>query len=47
GKWRVTPGVAATGHFDAVHRVIGRPGVVSGASPRASRRPVISTQCIG
>ncbi|MDT5001989.1 MAG: hypothetical protein QOK12_4094, partial [Mycobacterium sp.] len=23
GKWRVTPGVAATGHFDAVHRVIG------------------------
>jgi len=22
GKWRVTPGVAATGHFDAVHRVI-------------------------
>ena len=21
GKWRVTPGVAATGHFDAVHRV--------------------------
>ena len=26
GKWRVTPGVAATGHFDAVHRVIGRPG---------------------
>jgi Domain of unknown function (DUF4191) len=28
GKWRVTPGVAATGHFDAVHRVLGRPGVV-------------------
>ncbi len=28
GKWRVTPGVAATGHFDAVHRVIGRPGVI-------------------
>src|SRR6202012_6114292 len=25
GKWRVTPGVAATGHFDAVHRVLGRP----------------------
>ena len=22
GKWRVTPGVAATGHFDAVHRVL-------------------------
>ncbi len=28
GKWRVTPAVAATGHFDAVHRVIGRPGVI-------------------
>jgi len=28
GKWRVTPTVAATGHFDAVHRVIGRPGVI-------------------
>lgn len=28
GKWRVTPGVAQTGHFDAVHRVIGRPGVI-------------------
>ena len=28
GKWRVTPGVAATGHFDAVHRVLGRPGVI-------------------
>lgn len=28
GKWRVTPGVAANGHLDAVHRVIGRPGVI-------------------
>ena len=28
GKWRVTPAVAQTGHFDAVHRVIGRPGVI-------------------
>jgi Domain of unknown function (DUF4191) len=28
GKWRVSPGVSATGHFDAVHRVIGRPGVI-------------------
>src|SRR6201997_198703 len=37
GKWRVTPGVAATGHFDAVHRVIGRPGdilVAEGAPAR-------------
>ena len=28
GKWRVTPGVGVNGHFDAVHRVIGRPGVI-------------------
>lgn len=28
GNWRVTPAVATTGHFDAVHRVIGRPGVI-------------------
>ncbi len=28
GKWRVTAGVTGTGNFDAVHRVIGRPGVV-------------------
>ncbi|CAJ1582140.1 DUF4191 domain-containing protein [[Mycobacterium] wendilense] len=37
GKWRVTPGVAATGHFDAVHRVIGRPGVIFVAEGSASR----------
>lgn len=37
GKWRVTPGVAANGHLDAVHRVIGRPGVIfvgEGSPPR-------------
>ncbi|TWP47927.1 DUF4191 domain-containing protein [Lentzea tibetensis] len=28
GRWRVTPAVAGTTHLDAVHRVIGRPGVV-------------------
>ena len=28
GRWRVTPAVAGTAQFDAVHRVIGRPGVV-------------------
>lgn len=28
GKWRVKPAVAGNGHFDAVHRVIGRPGVI-------------------
>ncbi|HLS77695.1 MAG TPA: DUF4191 domain-containing protein [Nocardia sp.] len=28
GKWRVSNGVAATTQLDAVHRVIGRPGVI-------------------
>ncbi len=28
GKWRITPGVAGTSHMDAVHRVVGRPGIV-------------------
>ncbi|MFI6869320.1 DUF4191 domain-containing protein [Nocardia sp. NPDC050406] len=28
GKWRFTPGVAATTQLDAVHRVIGLPGVI-------------------
>lgn len=28
GRWRVTPGIAGTSHMDAIHRVIGRPGVV-------------------
>jgi Domain of unknown function (DUF4191) len=28
GRWRVTPAVAGTTQMDAVHRVIGRPGVV-------------------
>ncbi|MGE3287209.1 MAG: DUF4191 domain-containing protein [Pseudonocardia sp.] len=28
GQWRVTQGVAGTTHLDAVHRVIGRPGVI-------------------
>ncbi|HZG88672.1 MAG TPA: DUF4191 domain-containing protein [Pseudonocardia sp.] len=28
GRWRVTPGVAGTTHLDAVHRVIGRPGII-------------------
>ena len=28
GQWRVTPGVAGTTTLDAVHRVIGRPGVI-------------------
>lgn len=28
GRWRVTPTVAGTTHMDALHRVIGRPGIV-------------------
>jgi hypothetical protein len=28
GQWRVTQGVAGTTHLDAVHRAIGRPGVI-------------------
>lgn len=28
GRWRVTPAVAGTAQLDAVHRVIGRPGIV-------------------
>ncbi len=28
GPWRVTPGIAGTAHLDAVHRVIGRPGII-------------------
>lgn len=28
GQWRVTQGVAGNTHLDAVHRVIGRPGVI-------------------
>ncbi len=37
GKWRVTPGVAATGHFDAVHRVIGGVILVGEGSPTRVR----------
>ncbi|SDP47888.1 protein of unknown function [Nakamurella panacisegetis] len=28
GKWRITPAVAGTSHLDAVHRVVGRPGII-------------------
>jgi hypothetical protein len=28
GRWRVTNAVAGTTHLDAVHRVIGRPGII-------------------
>ena len=45
GKWRVTPGVAATGHFDAVHRVIGRPGVILVGEGAANRvKPLLAQE---
>ena len=45
GKWRVTPGVAITGHFDAVHRVIGRPGVIFVAEGSPSRvKPLLAQE---
>ncbi|MGB3484718.1 MAG: DUF4191 domain-containing protein [Mycobacterium sp.] len=45
GRWRVTPGVAATGHFDAVHRVIGRPGVIFVGEGNASRvKPLLAQE---
>jgi hypothetical protein len=45
GKWRVAPGVAATGHFDAVHRVIGRPGVILVAEGSAARiKPLLAQE---
>lgn len=45
GKWRVTPGVAATGHFDAVHRVLGRPGVVLVGEGSAARvKPLLAQE---
>lgn len=28
GRWRITPAIAGTAQLDAVHRVIGRPGVI-------------------
>jgi hypothetical protein len=45
GKWRVAPGVAATGHFDAVHRVLGRPGVVLVGEGSAARvKPLLAQE---
>ena len=45
GKWRVTHGVAATGHFDAVHRVVGRPGVIFvGEGSPARVKPLLSQE---
>ena len=45
GKWRVAPGVAATGHFDAVHRVVGRPGVILVGEGSAARvKPLLAQE---
>jgi len=45
GKWRVAQGVAATGNFDAVHRVIGRPGVIFVGEGSSSRvRPLLAQE---
>ena len=45
GKWRVTPGVAATNHLDAVHRVIGRPGVIFVGEGSATRvKPLLAQE---
>lgn len=45
GKWRVTPAVAGTGHFDAVHRVIGRPGVILVAEGSPARvKPLLAQE---
>ncbi len=45
GKWRVTPGIAATGHLDAVHRVIGRPGVIFVGEGSAARvKPLLAQE---
>jgi hypothetical protein len=45
GKWRVTPTVAANGHFDAVHRVIGRPGVIFvGEGSPARVKPLLAQE---
>jgi hypothetical protein len=45
GKWRITQGVAATGNFDAVHRVIGRPGVILVAEGSPSRvKPLLAQE---
>ena len=45
GKWRVSAGVATTGHFDAVHRIIGRPGVILVGEGSAARvKPLLAQE---
>jgi len=45
GRWRVKTAVAATGHLDAVHRVIGRPGVIFvGEGSPARVKPLLAQE---
>jgi Domain of unknown function (DUF4191) len=45
GRWRVTPTVAGTTQLDAVHRVIGRPGVVLVAEGAPQRvKPLLAQE---
>lgn len=45
GNWRVTPAVAVTGNFDAVHRVIGRPGIIFVGEGSATRvKPLLAQE---
>ena len=45
GKWRVTSAVVATGNFDIVHRVIGRPGVIFVGEGVANRvKPLLAQE---
>jgi hypothetical protein len=45
GDWRVTSGVAGTTQLDAVHRVLGRPGIVLVAEGAPSRvRPLLAQE---
>lgn len=45
GQWRITQAVAGTTHLDAVHRVIGRPGVILVAEGSPHRlRPLLAQE---
>lgn len=45
GQWRITQAVAGTTHLDAVHRVIGRPGVILVAEGAPHRlRPLLAQE---
>jgi hypothetical protein len=45
GDWRVSSGVAGTQQLDAVHRVLGRPGIILVAEGQPSRvRPLLAQE---